>query len=151
MHHAIKTSWGLGAKGHSFLSSALDGGEWSASSSGRRESSQYPLDRNVEPESQSGRLRYKYHWPCQSYHWLSSGSYWNCHNILEQHDEDTGLDSSWKNICSAVCRDRQKIHDSYFWYWDLDELYKTGISQLLQHLFLVRNRLFIFLDKRGAT
>jgi hypothetical protein len=48
-HHTIKTYWGVEVKLHAFLTSALDGGEWSASQPGRftpgEYSSRFPLDR----------------------------------------------------------------------------------------------------------
>jgi hypothetical protein len=34
-HHAVKTSFGVEERLHAFLTSALDGGEWSASSPDR--------------------------------------------------------------------------------------------------------------------
>jgi hypothetical protein len=65
-HHAIKTYWGSGGKLRVFLSSALDGGEWSASRPGRRVP---PLDRRLgEPQSQSGRSDEReefHHCPCR--------------------------------------------------------------------------------------
>jgi len=47
-HHAMKMQWGVEVQLHAFLSSAIDGGEWSASRPGRftpRKSPWYPLDR----------------------------------------------------------------------------------------------------------
>jgi hypothetical protein len=46
----MKTYWGVEIQLHAFLTSALDGGEWSASHPGRftpREIPWYPLDRRL--------------------------------------------------------------------------------------------------------
>jgi hypothetical protein len=34
-HHSMKAYWGVAVQFHAFLTSALDGGEWSASGTGR--------------------------------------------------------------------------------------------------------------------
>jgi hypothetical protein len=49
-HHAMKTCGGVKVQLHALLTSALDGGEWSASSSGRFTAGQEPrctLDRRL--------------------------------------------------------------------------------------------------------
>jgi hypothetical protein len=59
-HHAIKAYWGSGGIAPRIVTSAIDGGEWSASRPGRfisqGKSPWYPLDRMVGgPQSRSGR------------------------------------------------------------------------------------------------
>jgi len=48
-YHAMRTYWGVDVELHAFLTSALDGGEWSGSSPGRftPEKTCYPLDRRL--------------------------------------------------------------------------------------------------------
>jgi hypothetical protein len=59
-HHVMKTYWGVDVQLHSFITSALGGGEWSASHPGRFTPSEraprYPLDRRPGGlHSHSGR------------------------------------------------------------------------------------------------
>jgi hypothetical protein len=59
-HHAMMAYWGVEVQLYAFLTSALDGGEWSASRPGRftpqGKSPSYPLDRRLGgPQGRSGR------------------------------------------------------------------------------------------------
>jgi hypothetical protein len=59
-HHSMKTYWGVEVQLHTFLTSVLDGGEWSNSRPGRfipgRKNPRYLLDRRLGgPQSWCGR------------------------------------------------------------------------------------------------
>jgi hypothetical protein len=105
-HHTMKTYWGLEVYLHSFLTSALDGGEWSVSLNGHffplGKSPRYPLDRRLGGhQSRSGRgSNYR------PLHWLSYPvSLWvltSCW-FRNQMDVDDQLHSPAANFTS-VCQ-----------------------------------------------
>jgi hypothetical protein len=71
-HHAMNTYWGSGDRLHAFLTSAVDGGEWSVSRFGRlAPEKEHPVSIGYErgwapePAGMNGMARRKNHSPCQ--------------------------------------------------------------------------------------